>query len=641
MNLQLTRALAATLVVGVASFATLVWAQSDAPLPPPGNSPSARPAPRVGSSPNPQPVPVLTLPAPGESSQPVALPAPGGSGLNPRETGVGPREPMPVVIPPTGPSTPSLPPQTGPAVVIPSPSPSTGVGTSPVIGNNPRMNPPSRHEPVVPPQINPVTIPTTDSGEATPAGEAISAATVESLGSEPNLTGRQEPAVSLEWIGPSQAKVGSPADYTVAVRNICNMPVQQVLVRVRLPQNVQITATEPRATADENVLMWEIGTLLPRQEKNLQLRLIAPNKGDINAQAWVTFTGLSAMRIRVREPKLLIKVAAPEKVLVGDPCTYVVNISNPGDSPAEQVKLHCDLSEGLEHIKGNKIDFDIGSLAAGETRAVQIICGTRAGGEQTCEAYVEGEGGLRATDKAAVNVLMPRIDLEMTGPKLKYLDRKAVYTLKVTNPGDAPCYNVTLSNEIPTGFKFLQADGGGRHDFAARTVSWFLGEVGPGQTREVRFECLAVSLGEHQHRAVVQASRGLKQEQVAVTRVEGLSAIMLELVDLDDPIEVGAETSYEIRITNTGSKTETDVKLVCTVPDKMEFKTATGPVRYTQHGNEIIFDSIPKLAPRADAIFRVTVKTKAPGVANFRSRITSTLLVDGVTKEEATRIYTD
>jgi uncharacterized repeat protein (TIGR01451 family) len=454
-------------------------------------------------------------------------------------------------------------------------------------------------------------------------------------------TGRQEPAVSLEWIGPAAAKVGQPTDYTIAVRNVCNIAVQQVLVRVRLQAGVQVVSTEPKAVTEENILMWEVGTMLPKQEKNLQLKIMAPAKGDANCQAWVTFTGSSAMRIRIREPKLLIKTTAPEKVMVGDPCTFVVTVSNPGDHPCDQVKLHCDLSEGLEHARGNKLDFDIGTLAAGETRAVQVICGTKVGGPQTCETYTEAEGGLKATDKAMANVIMPRIDLEASGPKLKFLDRKAVYTIKVTNPGDAPAYNVTVSDAIPPGFKFLQADNGGRHDFATRTATWFLGELGPGQSREVKLECLAVSIGDHPHKISVQGSRGLKQEKEVLTKVDGLSAIMLEMVDLDDPIEVGGETAYEIRVTNTGSKTETDVKLVCVVPDKMQFKGATGPAKYTQNGNEIVFEPIPRLAPRADAIFRVTVKTTAAGVVHFKARLTSTLLTEPVTKEEATRIYSD
>src|SRR5205085_154140 len=62
-----------------------------------------------------------------------------------------------------------------------------------------------------------------------------------------NPTGRQEPALSLEWIGPPTARVGQPADYTLVVRNVCNIPVQQVLVRVRIPNGMAITATEPKA----------------------------------------------------------------------------------------------------------------------------------------------------------------------------------------------------------------------------------------------------------------------------------------------------------------------------------------------------------------------------------------------------------
>jgi uncharacterized repeat protein (TIGR01451 family) len=629
--------LAAIAVLGlsIAGYATIVLAQGSDPLPPPSGPGVTLPKP-VADKPKDSLPPGLDLPAPGDS-KPVLPPPSGG------DKPALPAPSAPLDLPSAPPSAPAItiPPAGTPAgdskpAVTPLPKPGD-LDTTPAVKPN---------EPG--PAGGPVTIPPATGAEK-PAEKAIenprhlSAGTDEagSGANDNNPTGRQEPAVSLEWVGPAAAKVGQATDYTIAVRNVCNIAVQQVLVRVRLTPGMQVVATEPKAVTEENIMMWEIGTMLPKQEKNLQLKLMAPARGDANCQAWVTFTGSSAMRIAIREPKLLIKTTAPEKVMVGDPCTFVVTVSNPGDHPCEQVKLHCDLSEGLEHARGNKIDFDIGTLAAGETRAVQVICGTKAGGAQTCESYSEAEGGLKATDKVSASVVMPRLDVEATGPKLKYLDRKAVYTIKVTNPGDAPAFNVSVSDAIPTGFKFLQADNGGRHDFSTRTVQWFLGEIAPGQSREVKFECLAVNIGDHQHKILAQGSRGLKQESAVNTKVDGLSAIMLEMVDLDDPIEVGGETAYEIRITNTGSKTETDVKLVCVVPDKMQFKGATGPVKYTQNGNEIIFEPIARLAPRADAIFRVNVKTTAAGVVHFKSRLTSTLLTEPVTKEEATRIYSD
>jgi uncharacterized repeat protein (TIGR01451 family) len=462
-------------------------------------------------------------------------------------------------------------------------------------------------------------------------------------GVEPgNTTGRQEPAVSVEWIGPPTAKVGRPAEYTVAIRNVCNVPVQQVMVRVRIPGGMTVSATEPKPTASENnVLMWELGTMLPRTEKNLQMKLMAEGKGTMGCQAWVTFTGSTANRIKVIEPKLILKAQGPDKVLVGDGATFILTVTNPGDGPAEQVKLHAALSEGLKHPKGNKVDFDLGNLNAGESRSVQVICAADQGGAQICDALAEAEEGLKSQDKATVNVIMPRLDLEVAGPKLRYLDRKAVYVLKVTNPGDAPATNVTVNDIVPAGFKFSGASDGGRHDFSTRTVTWFVGEVGPTQSKEVKMECVAINPGEFKFLGSAQAARGLKVEKEHITRVEGLSAIMLEVVDTEDPIEVGAETSYEIRVTNTGSKTETNLKLVCTIPDEMQFKTAQGPARFHEQGKDVIFDELPRLAPRADAIYRITVKGITPGDVRFKAQITSTNLTKPVLEMESTRIYED
>jgi uncharacterized repeat protein (TIGR01451 family) len=447
--------------------------------------------------------------------------------------------------------------------------------------------------------------------------------------------------MSLEWIGAPTAKVGQPGDYTLLVRNACNIPVQQVAVRVRVPAGLNVVATEPRANTEGGVLNWELGTLMARQEKSLTIKMAAEAKGDVTPQAWVTFTGSSAFRIKIREPKLLLKCAAPDKVLVGDPAAFTLTVSNPGDGSADQVKIHANLSEGLEHARGNKIDFDIGNLAAGEARNVTLLCATRTGGPQKCEASAEAEGGLQSKDSVGVNVITPRLDLQLQGPGLKYLERKGIYTLKVTNPGDAPATNVTVADTVPAGFKILAASDGGRHDYQTRTVSWFLGEIGPGQTRMVQLEVQAVNTGEHKHKATAVGARGLRAESEMVTRVEGVSALLVELVDTEDPIEVGGDTAYEVRISNTGSKTESNIKLVATVPDKMQLKSAQGPVRYREEGKNILFETLETLAPHRDALFRIHVKATEAGTVRFKIQVTSQNLPEPVIKMEATRIYSD
>ena len=112
----------------------------------------------------------------------------------------------------------------------------------------------------------------------------------------------------------------------------------------------------------------------------MQMKLLADAKGDVAPQAWVTLTGSSVLRLRVREPKLTVKCATQEKVLVGDPAAFTLTVANPGDGTADQVKIHATLSEGLEHARGSKIDFDIGSLAPGESRIIRTYASKQAEG---------------------------------------------------------------------------------------------------------------------------------------------------------------------------------------------------------------------------------------------------------------------
>ena len=55
----------------------------------------------------------------------------------------------------------------------------------------------------------------------------------------------------------------------------------------------------------------------------------------------------------------------------------------------------------------------------------------------------------------------------------------------------------------------------------------------------------------------------------------------------------------------------------------------------------MVFEPLPKLAPRADAIYRVNVRGLAPGDVRFRARIKADGLTDPVLREESTKVYGD
>jgi uncharacterized repeat protein (TIGR01451 family) len=413
------------------------------------------------------------------------------------------------------------------------------------------------------------------------------------------------------------------------------------MLRVRIPTGMMVVSSEPRGLSEGNVFAWELGVLMPNQEKTIHMRLQAETRGDFVPQAWVTFTGTSMAKVLVRDPRLVLRSSATDRVMVGETATFTFTVSNTGDGPMEMVRFFALLGEGLEHSRGRRVDFEVGNLSPGESRNVQIICGTRGGGEQRCEGHAEAEGGMKIQHTATVHVVMPRLDLAIIGPGLRYLDRKATYTLKLTNPGDAPATNVSVTDTLPAGLKYLSASDGGRHDPSSRTVTWYVGEVAPGQSREVKVDVVATAIGDQKHHAMAQATRGVRVETDMMTVVEGLSSLVLDVSDTEDPVEVGSSMAYEIKLTNTGSKTENAIRLTCQLPDKMEFKNALGPVRYRQEGHTLVFEPIASLAPGAEVSIRLNVRPVTPGDARFITKVTSASMTEPIVEMEATLVYAD
>lgn len=455
------------------------------------------------------------------------------------------------------------------------------------------------------------------------------------------LNNQTEQSVTLEWIGPPMIKIGQAFTYELVVRNTGVSKVTDVVVRDRFPEGMKINAVEPRGTQDGDSFVWNIGALEPRQETRIRIEMLAAKKGEVVCHATVSATSPAMAKFRVSEPQLAVKQTCPEKTQIGDPASFTIAVSNPGDGPADGVVIRAHLSEGLKHEKGNEFSYEIGTLAAGETRTVQVVCDTIKGGQQVVRTVATSESGLEASGESAIQVTEAKLALDMAGPKLRYLDRQAVYTIAISNPGDSPANNVKLQVDMPVGFKFTTSTHGGRHDASARTIHWFLGTLNAGEKKEVQYTCLAAQTGQHKHAAVCSGQRGIKADAEVVTAVEGISALLLEVVDVDDPVEVGTDTAYEIRVTNQGSREATNVEIHCLVPKEMQVRGGQGPTNYRTEGQEILFAPLGKLAPRADAIYRVFVRGAATGDVRFRARLVSDSLTDPVIEEESTKIYED
>ena len=169
-----------------------------------------------------------------------------------------------------------------------------------------------------------------------------------------------------------------------------------------------------------------------------------------------------------------------------------------------------------------------------------------------------------------------------------------------------------LAATLPPGFKFVDANNSGRYDPATRKVQWLLEELPPNQKGSVTLTALPIEAGPQMITIGSTAQRGLnveKQEQVVV---EGVAAIMFEVADLADPVELGGETTFEVKVVNQGSKAASNVRLTALMPPEMKALSAEGPTRFLVDGQQVRFEELPRLAPKASTVYRIRCNARPP-----------------------------
>jgi uncharacterized repeat protein (TIGR01451 family) len=125
----------------------------------------------------------------------------------------------------------------------------------------------------------------------------------------------------------------------------------------------------------------------------------------------------------------------------------------------------------------------------------------------------------------------------------------------------------------------------------------------------------------------------------AVVQVEGVPAVAFEVVNVDNPAEVGKEVTYEIRILNQGTCALTNVKLAAATSEGLTVTNVTGPTKHTASGQSIIFEPIPRLAVKADVVVRVKAKGTQAGDLRCKVQLSCDQLKQPVFKEESTVFF--
>ncbi|QDU20633.1 DUF11 domain-containing protein [Urbifossiella limnaea] len=584
---------------------------------------------------------------------PVALPAP--PLVPPVAAPVTPLPiPAPAALPPVGQAAPVVPP--APAVVPPVATPLV-----PPIGAAPTAPPIT---PVAPPATNPAFTPRPTPAVAVPPAAAPVATPAAAL--PPRAT----PSVVVETVCPESVSFGQEYQYKLIVRNGGSGAVAHVRVENELPGGARFVGCEPQGELNGDRLVWSLGSLDAGAERHFTVKVKAGDEGEARTRATVTFSAAVSGRTHVTRPRLTTTVRGPESARAGDDARFVINVTNSGSGPANRVLVQATLSDGLYHAqaqKGGLIEAELPMVKAGETRTVELKLGAAKSGLQSLQIVTAADGSPDATAKAAMNVIEPMLAVRQAGPgKCLVGGTDPTFEIELTNPGTAATDPVQLHSVLPDGFDFASAsDGGAVATGNARTVSWRLPGLPAGGNKKVTLRLRATTATDGSPlRTVAQsvpgevtpagatasgvavrpAGRGLEARTESVIVAEGVAAVRFDVTVLENPVMVGREATYEIKVSNRGTGPCQNVQLVAVLADGTEFMGATAgatnqAAAVRAQGQQVTFEVIPSLGARADHVYRVRVKANAAGALPFRVQLSSDQLRAPLVKEESTTFY--
>jgi uncharacterized repeat protein (TIGR01451 family) len=456
------------------------------------------------------------------------------------------------------------------------------------------------------------------------------------------LEGRQQPTIVMEKRAPVEIQVGQPAQFELVIQNPGQTVAHHVIITDQIPEGTRFVDSVPPPTEHEGDLVaWQIEQLAPGDTATIAIQLLPLTEGEIGSVAQVSFQAQASVRTRCTKPELVVEQRVPEKVLIGEEAIIQIAVMNQGSGAATKILLEENVPAGLAHAAGKELEYEIGTLQPGETRRLELTLKAVQAGLVENRLTVRAANGLAVEHAATFEVTAPQLQVDLTGPKRRYVDREVTYQVGVGNPGTAMASQVALVAHLPKGLKFVSTGGQGQYHAATHTVHWALQQLGPGEEGFVELTAIPQETGDLKLRLEGVADRNLQSASEWVTAVDGIVGLVFTISDLHDPIELGRPNTYEIRVANQGTKPATGVQLLVDLANGLTPVSGEGPTRVTISQQAVQIAPLEKLGAGEEAVYQVTVEGTTVGDHLLNVSLKSAEVTTPVTKQESTKVYSD
>ena len=446
--------------------------------------------------------------------------------------------------------------------------------------------------------------------------------------------------VRLDKSMPNEVGLNRSFKYSINLSNLTETTLTNIIITEELPTSFKFMSAVPTAKEDGNKLIWEIASLGPKGIRQFTVSGMATNVDSLQHCTTVITPVIPACAsVQVIQPDLKLTKTAPAEVLLCDliPVRYVV--TNAGTGSVQNIKITETLPPGLRTTDGkSELLFDAGTLMAGQSRQFSTELRATQTGKYVSKAVANSTTGLSIESAPTTTTVgLPVLGISKTGLEQQYIGRPIAYDIKITNKSDVSAKSVVLEEIVPEGVTSVKATAGAK--LAGSKLIWEFGTLEPGASKDVRVSYTPTKAGILMNSATATAYCAEAVTASMRTSVTGISALLLEVVDVEDPVRIGSYATYVIRVENQGSATATNISIAAVLEDNVRYISSAGATASSKDGQTVTFFPLGSLAPQAKAAWRVVVEAVRPGDVRFKVIMNAEQLTRSVEETESTHLY--
>jgi len=467
------------------------------------------------------------------------------------------------------------------------------------------------------------------------------------------------PDIALTKNCPVDMVAGENASYSLLVTNLGNTAANNVLVTDTLPAGVSFLSAIPAPlSVIGQELTFDLGDLADGASASITIQVYVDatgGAGDNTATASTdsveggqgSANNSDSCSSDFLSPDVALAKSCPVDMIAGEFSSYTLSVSNAGSTDALNVVVTDTLPAGVSFVSatpapasvvGQTVTFNLGDLAAGGSGTITIdVLATATSGSGTNNASVStdsvegGAGSANNSDSCSSNFLSPDIAVAKTCPIDMIAGENAAYTVTVSNGGNTTANTVTLTDVLPAEVSFISATPA-PSAVNGQELTFDLGDLEPGASTTITINILAVATAGSATNSASASTASVEGGQGSANNNDSCASNLLSpdisLVK-NCPVDMvaGENAAYTLVVSNSGNTAALDVSVVDTLPDGVEFVSAT-PAPAGAVGQELTFN-LGDLAAGGATTITINVSVIATGGDSTNSATASTASVEG------------